>query len=96
MKRKSDIKAVKGVKKSRMDLIAELYPEALKMDGYDNCILGVMRRCGCPTIIVYDEGKVIKNLIRQNMSYEEAVEYYEFNQVGAWVGDNTPGFVEIL
>ena len=27
------------------------------------------------------------------MEYEEAIEYFEFNVVGAWVGDNTPVFI---
>ena len=27
-------------------------------------------------------------------SYEEAMEYYEFNQLGAWVGDGTPCFLD--
>ena len=27
------------------------------------------------------------------MTYEEAVEYYEFNIVGAWLGEFTPVFI---
>jgi len=27
------------------------------------------------------------------MSYGEAEEYYGFNQLGAWVGEHTPGFL---
>jgi hypothetical protein len=27
------------------------------------------------------------------MSYEDAYEYYNFNIVGAWMGDNTPVFI---
>ena len=28
------------------------------------------------------------------MSHEEAVEYFEFNIVGAWIGDDTPCFID--
>ena len=31
---------------------------------------------------------------RDGMSDEEAVEYFEFNVTGAWVGENTPIFFE--
>ena len=27
------------------------------------------------------------------MTEEEAIEYFEFNQIGAWMGDNTPCFI---
>ena len=27
------------------------------------------------------------------MTYEEAVEYFEFNVIGAWVGEQTPMFL---
>jgi hypothetical protein len=27
------------------------------------------------------------------MSYEEALEYYEYNQLGAYVGERTPAFL---
>ena len=26
-------------------------------------------------------------------SYEDALEYYEYNQLGAYVGERTPGFL---
>jgi hypothetical protein len=33
-------------------------------------------------ILVYSDG----------MTYDEAVEFFEFNVLGAWVGDETPAF----
>jgi len=45
-------------------------------------------------IILYDKEKVIQKLIDDGCdSYEGAVEYYEFNQLGGWHGDKTPGFL---
>jgi len=30
---------------------------------------------------------------RDGMTEEEAIEYFEFNVTGAWVGEGTPAFV---
>jgi hypothetical protein len=73
--------------------IAELYPEALFMDGYDDCIVGVSHRFGQEPIVAYNMHKVIKKLMGEGMTQDEAEEFYEFNQIGAWMGDRTPCFV---
>ena len=65
----------------------------LKMDGYDNCIVGVITRYGQTPILAYDRSKVISSLESDGMSNEEAEEYFQFNQIGAWVGDETPAFL---
>ena len=31
---------------------------------------------------------------RDGMSYDEAMEYFDFNVQGAWVGENTPIFLD--
>lgn len=37
---------------------------------------------------------MIETLVsRDGMTYEDAQEYYDFNVVGAWVGEATPCFV---
>ncbi len=66
----------------------------LKMDGFDDCIVGVLERFGQPLFIVYDKEKVIDALMRDGVgTYEDAVEFYEFNQLGSWLGATTPGFL---
>jgi len=67
----------------------------LVMDGYDDCIVGVVSRFGTDPFVVYDRTKVIKKLMADGMTYEEAVEFHEFNQIGAFVGPHTPGFIEL-
>jgi hypothetical protein len=67
--------------------------EILKMDGYDECILGVLERNSTPYCIIYDKNCVIKSLVKQGMSEVDAIEFYEFNQLGSWVGEGTPGFL---
>ena len=63
----------------------------LKWDGFDNAIIGVGERNNTDSMIVYDYNKMVKVLVtRDDMSYEEAEEYIDFNIVGAWIGDTTP------
>ena len=67
---------------------------ALIMDDYDDCVIGVLERYGMENIVLYDKEKVIQKLIDDGCdSYEGAVEFYEFNQLGSWHGDKTPGFL---
>lgn len=66
--------------------------EMLIMDGYDDCIEGVMERFGMNPIVCYNKQKVLDKL-QEDMTEEEANEWFEFNQIGAWLGDSTPCFL---
>ena len=67
---------------------------ALTMDHYDDCVIGVLERYGMEKIVLYDKEKIIQKLIDDGCdSYEGALEYYEYNQLGGWHGDKTPGFL---
>lgn len=79
---------------TKAEQIAEQYPYILLMDGFDECIIGICQRFGQEPIVAYDIDKIVESLMNDGMSYEEAVEFYEFNQIGAWVGDSTPCFIE--
>jgi hypothetical protein len=65
----------------------------LKADGLDEAIIGVARRCGQPDIIAYSVTKCLDVLMRDGASYAEALEHFEYNVVGAWVGPETPVWV---
>ena len=65
----------------------------LVMDGYDDCIVGVVHRFN-DTFVLYDRQRVLQRLMAEGMSYAEALEFHEFNQVGGWVGPHTVGFLE--
>ena len=71
--------------------IGEEYPELLKADGFDEAVVGVVQRLGIQAIC-YDQDKIIEILMRE-MSEEEAIEYFEFNIAGAWVGEHTPFYL---
>ncbi len=67
----------------------------LKADGFDAAILGIGRRAGADDILVYDYEQCVAVLIMDGMSDEEAIEYLEYNVVGAYVGEGTPMFVHV-
>lgn len=85
-------------KAKNKELILDMYPdhEFMFADGFDGAIIGVSERFGSEPIIFYDKNKVIKKLQSQGMTYEEALEYYDFNIVGAYVGEKTPGFIDTI
>jgi hypothetical protein len=70
--------------------------ELLKMDGYDDCIVGTVERFGQPEIVCYDKEKVLLKLEASGMTSDEAQEWFYFNQIGAWVGDQTPCFINLI
>lgn len=75
------------------ELIDRLDEDALKADGFDDCVMGVASRCGTPDVLAYDVEKIILKLMLDGMTREEAEEYFEFNIVGAYVGEYTPVFI---
>lgn len=66
----------------------------LVMDGFDDCIVGVGQRF-TDHFVVYDFKKVIARLMEDGLTEEEAIEFHEFNQLGAWVGPRTPVFLHL-
>jgi len=68
----------------------------LKMDGYDDCIIGVVERFGQEPILCYDRDKVLLKLTHDCGDDDEALEFFYFNQLGSWVGDLTPCFITRL
>jgi hypothetical protein len=72
-------------------------PSYIKADGFDDCLIGLGFKFGNRGTLIYDQAKVIQKLIDDSegkMTEDEAFEYYEFNILGAYVGENMPIFVE--
>ena len=67
--------------------------ELMCMDGYDDCIVGIVEQFGKPPILCYNKLLVIQKMIDDGSSHEEAEEYFEYNQIGAYVGEFTPCFL---
>lgn len=72
------------------EVLSDENPEALLWDGLETALIGIARRCGQPTLAVYDYELCIEALRSDGMTYEDAVEYVEHNVVGGWLGEHTP------
>ena len=63
-------------------------------DGFDDAIAGIIRQFNQPAKVVYDYGKCLEILEkRDGMTHDEAIEFMEFNVVGAYVGEDTPAWM---
>lgn len=71
-----------------IELILNQYPdeEFLLADGFNDAILGVDEK---EMKLIYSVSKCL-DILKLNMSREEAVEYFEFNVSGAYMGEKTP------
>jgi len=71
-----------------LEQIFEWYPEEefLKADDFDEAVIGVddnsMR-------LIYSVSKCIE-ILKRDMTEEEAIEHFDFNVKGAYVGEKTP------
>jgi hypothetical protein len=74
--------------------IEEINPEALLCDGFDEAIIGMAERINLGPVVAYDVDKIIDIMVeRDGMTYGEAIEYFDYNILGAWMGENTPVFI---
>jgi hypothetical protein len=79
------------------ELLAAENEDAITADGFETCLIGVCYQFGRPSVATYDYEKCIRVLMeRDGMTYEDAVEFLDFNTINAWVGDNTPVFVKLF
>ena len=76
-------------------LINEINPEALKCDGFDDAIIGIAERPNLGPVLAYSIEKILRILVeRDEMSYEEAIEYYDYNIGSSWLGEFTPIYIK--
>ena len=78
-----------------LEALQEVDPGILQADGLEDALIGICHQFGRPAVAAYDYDKVIEILKSQSMTHEEAVEFFEFNIVGAWVGEYTPVFIAL-
>jgi len=66
---------------------------------YDQCIVGVVRRFN-DRFVLYDQKCILSNMEADFASQPnedaagDAIKWFEYNTIGAWVGEHTPGFLE--
>ena len=72
-------------------IIENYYDEELLIaDGFNEAVIGIDPNS---LRIIYSMKKCIEILMR-SMSEEEAIEYFNFNVLGAYVGEKTPIFCD--
>lgn len=76
-----------------LEYLSEFEGEKLYPTEHKDAIVGIVERFGMNPIIVLDKMKIIRKLVRDGMTEEEAEEFFSFNIVGAWMGEGTPAFV---
>jgi hypothetical protein len=75
--------------------ILEVYQdeELLMVDGFDEAVIGVE---ALKMRLVYDINKMRTILVeRDEMTFEEAMDFLDHNVLGSYVGEQTPIYVEI-
>lgn len=80
----------------KVEILVNMNEEALLADGLEDALLGVCYRAGQEPVACYDYDICLQILMNQGMSEHEAVEYFEFNVLGAWVGEGTPVFIDVF
>jgi len=74
--------------------IGDVNPEALLADGFNAAIIGICERFGTAPVVAYNKEECIKILVSNNeMTYDEALDYFNFNVIGTYMGEGTPVFV---
>lgn len=62
-------------------------------NGLGHAFLGIVDRFGQEPIACYDLDRILAGYVADGMTDEEAREFFEFDVIGAWVGDRTPCFI---
>jgi hypothetical protein len=84
---------------------AEENPTTLVLDEFKAAMLGYGERINLGPVIIYDKDMIIEMLMKEmvvekddlyedqteeDKKYEMAMEYFDFNIIGAWMGEYTP------
>jgi hypothetical protein len=86
----------------KKDLLVQLdewannnYPdmEILIPSGLEEAFLGVAFQVNTH-IPIFSKKKCLEILMDQGLSSSDALEFFELNVQGAWVGENTPAFLD--
>jgi hypothetical protein len=62
---------------------------------FDECVLGVVERCGQEACVLYSEAKVLAALVQSGMDLDDAEEHFDCNILGSYVGEKTPMYLRI-
>ena len=79
------------------DFVEEMsttFPDMVRLephDKFDKAIIGVVERINLH-VLCYDMAYIL-NILKEDMSEDEAREYFDYNIMGSWMGDHTPVYM---
>jgi hypothetical protein len=78
---------------STLKKILNLYPDEgfIKINGFDDAIIGITT----DSKLVYSIDTII-NILMKDMSEDDAYEYFYFNIEGAYLGEQTPIYINLI
>lgn len=78
---------------STLKKILNLYPDEgfVKINGFDDAIIGITT----DSRLVYSIDTII-NILMKDMSEDDAYEYFYFNIDGAYLGEQTPIYINLI
>jgi len=79
------------------DFVEEMsctFPDMVRLephDKFDKAIIGVVERINLH-VLCYDVAHILL-ILQEDMSEDEAQEYFDYNIMGSWMGDHTPVYM---
>lgn len=68
---------------------------AVILDGFESAIVGVTQEFGNGPRVLYSKDKILEILQqRDGMSYTEAEEFFDYNVIGGYFGEQNPIFLD--
>jgi hypothetical protein len=78
------------------ELIAQINPEAIVIDGMDTALIGLAYRCGISPVVCYDKTKCAEIVMKEHsLSYNDAMVWLEENVFNVYAGIYTPIFIQV-
>jgi len=71
--------------------------DTVLVDGFEDAFVGMTEVFNRPPLATYDRGKCIEMIMAsEKVDVYEAVDIFDYNIAGNWVGDNTPVFITLM
>lgn len=79
-----------------MNIDVEYAEGAILLDGLEEAAVGITQEFGNGPRILYSKEKIL-NILRKRdgMSHSESLEFYDFNILGLYAGEQNPIFLDI-
>lgn len=69
---------------------------AIMLDGFEDCIIGVVEEFGNGRRLLYSKSKILNKLCERDlMTMDEAEEFYDYNILGLYAGEQNAVFLDV-